>query len=598
VLKKTKLAAAIAAGMVATSASAVNVSPNGTGEVLVFPYYNVNNGFQTQFSVVNTTNTYKAVKIRLRESNASNDVLDFNLYMSPRDVWTATISASGDGAQLTTADNTCTYPDNAGLKAGVQLRDIYDVTSAADTREGYIEVIEMGTIPTGLLTSGNYNTVALPAGVVTAGAPGKTGTTLVSQIKHNGSGTPVNCGAIQAAWTNAVAGGVPVFTQGGGLYDADLNPANGVNLPGTAGTISANDPLNLANPTGGLMGEEIFLNVSTGSAYVAEPVALQHVSDIGTNGINGAQHYRPDDTNLYLLPSLASGEVGTVDVPHGPGTKVSGATQPDGRHIAEVTWPQTLVDNGLIDPNIAPNIAVPSGVNPFPVANALAVISMANEYFVEAAFDGATDWVVTLPMKKHGIFNGTAPMLDTNATVGGNQPGQRALNNSESGGRADVEIAFSTWSREEQQTTSSDFSPPLQSSISLEKEVNILSLTTSGTTLPTNPVLGSTQAQALGTNFESGWGSITFNGRYDLYNSTVPNRYMNATNTAFIPNAATTYGVEGFVNNVAAGAAVVDISGVPAIGFAAIRGNTGDANVQVGETYPHKVTNVDAEYGL
>ena len=49
------VASALTGGvMMATPAQALNVSQNNMGEVLLFPYYTVKNGFDTLFSVTNT----------------------------------------------------------------------------------------------------------------------------------------------------------------------------------------------------------------------------------------------------------------------------------------------------------------------------------------------------------------------------------------------------------------------------------------------------------------------------------------------------------------------------------------------------------------
>src|SRR5438045_1769632 len=88
------LAIAIAsAGLATSTAQAVNVSSDGRGQVLLYPYYttrNDNNGnaYGTLLSVVNATPSAKAVRVRFLEGKNSREVLDFNLFLSPFDVWT------------------------------------------------------------------------------------------------------------------------------------------------------------------------------------------------------------------------------------------------------------------------------------------------------------------------------------------------------------------------------------------------------------------------------------------------------------------------------------------------------------------------------
>src|SRR5437762_5074217 len=95
------------------AAQAVNVNPDGLGQALVYPFYDTQGTsapYNSLLSVVNSTNSGKVVKVRFLEGRASREVLDFNLWLSPRDVWTAAIIPSGAGAGIITADLSCTTP--------------------------------------------------------------------------------------------------------------------------------------------------------------------------------------------------------------------------------------------------------------------------------------------------------------------------------------------------------------------------------------------------------------------------------------------------------------------------------------------------------
>jgi hypothetical protein len=152
--KKSLCVALAAAGMVGAAgvAQAVNVSGDGLGQVLIYPYYTVNkdfhgNAFNTLMSVVNTTASTKAVKVRFREGRNSVEVLDFNVFLSPWDVWTAAITpTSAGGGHIATSDKSCTIP--AFPAGGVDFRTL-GLESGDDavtrTAEGYIEVFEMAT---------------------------------------------------------------------------------------------------------------------------------------------------------------------------------------------------------------------------------------------------------------------------------------------------------------------------------------------------------------------------------------------------------------------------------------------------------------------
>ena len=135
----------------AGAANAVYVNADGLGQALVYPYYTVRAGNSTLLSVVNTTTSAKAVKVRFLDGKNSQEVLDFNLFLSAKDVWTGLIAATTDGAAILTADKSCTNPRIPA--AGQPFRNFLFVNDAPAlqtldrTREGYVEMIEMATIP-------------------------------------------------------------------------------------------------------------------------------------------------------------------------------------------------------------------------------------------------------------------------------------------------------------------------------------------------------------------------------------------------------------------------------------------------------------------
>ena len=164
-----RLASALAFGIAAFAPplAAVNLSNNGTGQVLIFPYYTVYANQQTLVSVINTsTSVGKVVKVRFREAYNGRAVMDFNLYLSPADVWTANVFAltdagiAGDGAALFSTDNSCTDPalntsgklsNGAGylsFSSAVYTGANADTGPVEDARmrEGHIEMILMSDI--------------------------------------------------------------------------------------------------------------------------------------------------------------------------------------------------------------------------------------------------------------------------------------------------------------------------------------------------------------------------------------------------------------------------------------------------------------------
>jgi len=165
-MKRQLLASVIAGLGVVGSAHAVHVNPDGLGQVLLYPYYSVQDGYDTYVHVVNTTTAAKAVKVRFLEGKNSQEVLDFNLYLSPKDEWTAVITRTETGAQIATTDTSCTAP--AIPAGGVAFRNFeYKGDGGGDTlartREGYLEIIEMGDLSGAVAAAATHTSAGVPA---------------------------------------------------------------------------------------------------------------------------------------------------------------------------------------------------------------------------------------------------------------------------------------------------------------------------------------------------------------------------------------------------------------------------------------------------
>ena len=220
-MKKNSLTTAILAGAVgvaglASVAHAVNLNPDGLGQVLVYPYYTVNGGNSTLITVVNTTEHVKAVKVRFVEALNSAEVYDFNLYLSPYDVWATNVVADGEtGARLVTADKSCTVPNvlpGSFLPWEYMSNNIDTLLFFWDTpallkrvRQGHLEIIEMGVVD--------------PDSPV-IGSDGRP-TTLAASATHV-NGVPRDCQALETAWTSGgtwdTAPGTYINTPSGGLF--------------------------------------------------------------------------------------------------------------------------------------------------------------------------------------------------------------------------------------------------------------------------------------------------------------------------------------------------------------------------------------------
>jgi hypothetical protein len=162
----THLALTLALGCAATAtpatAQTMHIDTGGRGQVLIYPYYTVRNGTVSLLSMVNQTNAGKALRLRVRESVGGRSVAEMNVFLSPKDVWTAAIVPAGDGAAIISNDKSCTNPVISGKTAGLAFSSAAFIGDGAPptqpmqttrpaldrVREGYIELIEMATIAT------------------------------------------------------------------------------------------------------------------------------------------------------------------------------------------------------------------------------------------------------------------------------------------------------------------------------------------------------------------------------------------------------------------------------------------------------------------
>ena len=278
-MKKNTMATAIIAGLagvagIANISTAVNLNPDGVGQVLLYPYYTVNGGNTTVLSVVNTTESGKAVKVRFLDARNSREVLDFNLYLSEFDVWTGGVFSLSDSgpANIVTDDTSCTVP---GIEDGIfQLPTLADGrryfpfrtaffddytaaglnrSSPTRTREGHIELIEMGTIAYDSDFGFGF---------------------FLTHI----NGRPADCSYLEAAW---LASGT---IAGSGLWFQNNN-------------------LDISPPTGGLFGGAAIVNVASGTYINYNAEAIDGYS-------SQVQHFNPSNTR----PNLGNANGGTPGV--------------------------------------------------------------------------------------------------------------------------------------------------------------------------------------------------------------------------------------------------------------------------------------------
>ena len=205
------------------AATTLSTTPSGVGHILVVPYFTTQGTNMTLLNLVNTDQVNgKAVKLRFRGAANSDDLFDITVYLSPGDVWAANVSPNGGLSALTTADTSCTLPTAAQIKEteGKFVTSRVFNNDPAETREGYVEILNMADV--------------VP------------GSALFNATKH-------------------VKGIAPCAQT---EMDKQVNPL-------TAG--GANDPVarGYSWPTGGLMANWTIVNVGTNASFSGEAVAVK-----------------------------------------------------------------------------------------------------------------------------------------------------------------------------------------------------------------------------------------------------------------------------------------------------------------------------------
>ena len=241
------------------TAQAVQVNPKGLGEVLIYPYYTVNNDLNTLYSIVNTTDQPKAIKVRFLEGDIGRDVLIFNVYLAPYDVWTGalvptTSTVAGhigeDSALHVTAEQSCApFLVRSGQEFLPFLVDLDSGNNDMQrSRHGYMEVLEMG--------------------VVTGEA--------AQAVVHGEFGLTDDCDLLEDDWAD------------NGEWDFD----------------------SLDEPSGGLMGSATLVNVAEGLAMSYDAIALQNFwQGAGIHTDPGSESPNLSDASPESRVLLGNGDV-------------------------------------------------------------------------------------------------------------------------------------------------------------------------------------------------------------------------------------------------------------------------------------------------
>ncbi len=344
-MNRKNLTAAVLAGLagaagIAGTAQAVNMNPDGLGQVLIYPYYTVRDSNNTLLSVVNTTDSAKAVKVRFNEGYNSREVLDFNLYLSAYDVWTAQLYDNAGTPTMLTRDTSCTVPyfygnatDAFGNTIGRQafLNFAYSgkntdggPTTIDRAKEGHFEIIEMGT-----LTDDSADAAKKRVGSATA----------ATHVLKAGKSVPLNCQQLVDNWS--------VINSVEGMWVKDQDS-------------EFRSDKDVERNSGGLFGGAGVINVGNATLFTYNAKAIQ---GFDKDEDSASLHFKPGSIN----PNLDSGDQTTATIFFG------------------------------VPQDTAVALTYSRGVDA--VSATMMHEYTINEFNQNAALNAASEWIITFPTK-------------------------------------------------------------------------------------------------------------------------------------------------------------------------------------------------------
>ena len=364
----------------AAAASDLRMNGDGIGHMLLVPYYTAQANNVTMINLVNTdTANGKAVKVRFRGAANSDDVFDFQVFLSPGDVYAFGIKKNAAGlGQIMTADNSCTKPSKAVLNATPfvtsRLDSALDAGGKANgTREGYVEIFNMGDIPKGAYSNAAAYTAGTNAGQVTSTT--NPNNALYTAIKHVAKVAPCS----GTAWSY--------------LDNSDL-------AYGTANAPVTSSYAGLTAPTTGLMANWIIIDTTNAAAWSRDGVALQSVATATGVATTGNVVYWPQTSANVGVATIDSF---TAD----PLLRAANVSRWNASTLAYVADTIPAVAAAYYD---LPDMSTPyttTGNTPlrqaWDLTAALAASSATNEFLTDRSIDAKTDWVFSQPTRRYNV---------------------------------------------------------------------------------------------------------------------------------------------------------------------------------------------------
>ena len=436
-----------------TQATALNPTVTGVGHILTVPYFTTQGTNATLLNLINTdTVNGKAVKLRFRGAANSDDVFDITIFLSPGDMWTANVSAKGDLSSLTTNDTSCTLPSIADIKVQDGLFKtgrVNPTNSNAETREGYVEIL---------------NTADIPAG-----------SSLFSAIKHVSGKAPCTASVMDA-------------------QSADLKSGDATNAPKVRG---------YSWPTGGLTANWVIVNTADMASFSGEAVAIRAETAGGVSAAGNLVSFpqttdAPDySTSTEASPNQVRGF--TAD-PLLQSTGFAGQVANYDFPDLSTPYTSTLTVNALGTAAQASNLAA-----------ALATKSVVNEYMVGGDANFSTDWVFSSPTRRYAaaVDYAAKSVLFNTGVAAHYTAGNTSLNTTTLQACVTPGGAMKGYSREEDTQSTFVISP--DTALKLCGETTVLSFGV-GTTAPTKVLNAAIASRNVAVNYAEGWLNIGTTG--------------------------------------------------------------------------------------
>ncbi|WP_422848659.1 cell surface protein [Acidovorax sp. M14] len=358
-------------------ATVLEVNPGNVGHMLVVPYFTAQNGNMTVLHLSNTDqNSGKAVKIRFRGAANSDDIMDFQIYLSPGDIWTGAVAQGAGGtATLYSADKTCTVPAIPAAGASFSTARLNAADNVNGTREGYVEIFNMADIPS------NKN------------------------FDKDGKIADAGANSVVYTLTKHVNGVAPCSVEGSAARTA-LNDIALTNFTVKDAAVGANaNAVGFGASTTGLAADWYILNLAQSTAFSGSATAIE--ARVAAGGAAGA-------ANFVHFPQTSAGSATFFA---GAGTAADSFTaDPLLRQFYTLQDKTTVTTGPVVTPLFVdlPDMSTPyvtaidavgnaPKVQAINLTAALSRTSVSNQFALDAGIKAATDWVFSMPTRRYSV---------------------------------------------------------------------------------------------------------------------------------------------------------------------------------------------------